>query len=591
MRACKGGVCSAARLMRAASMPALVGCVRSTRLPTQELAIFHPAGHLGQPGNPFGKDIANAGLFRALARHGQYAQVNVLNQLQLPPSELALALYPDGQIRSAVATAPLHSTDVPARGGVLLRGQPYLSELAWIRQSARRQLDYSLVGLIHTLAPPTIRDMIGSCAISPVEPWDALVCSSPSVQDAMQAMFDQWHDYASGRYGAQRLIRPELATIPLAVDVERMGTFADADHSGDQFRLVHGIDSDDAVVLWVGRLSFYEKAFPQPMFIALDRAAQQLGQRLTFVMAGWFPDGDVDRRRYHQAAEAYAPSVRLVLVDGNDSDVLAGCWSAADVFLSLVDNIQETFGLTPVEAMAAGIPVVLSDWDGYRSTVEDGVQGYLVPTLGSHAPQMGTLLANLHMLSLETYQTYVGAVAQHTAVNIDVAVQALVDLVRSPELRRRMGAAGRERANQCFSWPAVVAQYNSLFERLLERRTRARVDATAASASPLNHPFRGNPFADFEGFATEVMRSSLEFSAGASMSPESVLQRLSTVELDRMFAGLHASEAEVRVLLDAFTGEQRHCLADLQARFLPDRSEVIALTLAWLCKLGVLRWH
>jgi len=572
-------------------MPALVVRVRSIRLPTQELAIFHPAGHLGQPGNPFGKDIANAGLFRALAQHGQYAQVNVLNQLQLPPGDLALALYPDGQIRSAVATAPLHSTDVPARGGVLLRGQPYLSELAWIRQSAGRQLDYSLVGLIHTLAPPTIREMIGSCAISPVESWDALVCSSPAVQDAMQAMFDQWHAYASDRYGAQRLIRPELATIPLAVDVERMGAMADAQESGDRFRRTHGIDFEDTVVLWVGRLSFYEKAFPQPMFIALERAAQQLDQRLCFVMAGWFPDGDVDRRRYQQAADIYAPSVRLILVDGNEPDVLAGCWSTADVFLSLVDNIQETFGLTPVEAMAAGIPVVLSDWDGYRSTVQDGVQGYLVPTLGSRAPQMGTLLANLHMLSLETYQTYVGAVAQHTAVNIDIAVKALVDLVRSPELRRRMGQAGRVQAQQSFSWPAVVAQYNTLFERLSEQRARAKANATAASLSSLNHPFRGNPFADFEGFATQVMHPSLEFSADASMTPELAVERLRTVDLDRMFAGLHASEAEVLALLAAFTDGQRHALADLQARFLPVRSEAIALTLAWLCKLGVLRWH
>ena len=572
-------------------MPALVGRVRSIRLPTQELAIFHPAGHLGQPGNPFGKDIANAGLFRALAKHGQYSQINVLNQLQLSPSDLALALYPDGQIRSAVATAPLHSTDVPARGGVLLRGQPYLSELAWIRQSAGRQLDYSLVGLVHTLAPPTIRDMIGSCAISPVEPWDVLVCTSPSVQDAMQAMFDQWHAYASNRYGAQRLIRPDLATIPLAVDVERIGAMADASEPGDRFRRAHGIASGDAVVLWVGRLSFYEKAFPQPMFIALERAAQQLEERLCFVMAGWFPDGEADRRRYQQAADVYAPSVRLILVDGNEPDILAGCWSAADVFLSLVDNIQETFGLTPVEAMAAGIPVVLSDWDGYRSTVQDGVQGYLVPTLGSRAPQMGTLLANLHMLSLETYQTYVGAVAQHTAVNIDVAVKALLDLVRSPELRRRMGEAGRARAQDFFSWSAVVAQYNSLFERLSEQRSRVKVDAAAETTSPLNHPFRGNPFADFEGFATEVMRPSLEFSADASMLPELVLDRLRTVDLDRMFAGLHASEAEVLALLSTFTDGRRHDLADLQARFSPARSEAIALTLAWLCKLDVLRWH
>ena len=56
------------------------------------------------------------------------------------------------------------------------------------------------------------------------------------------------------------------------------------------------------------------------------------------------------------------------------------CWASADLFLSLVDNPQETFGLAPVEAMAAGIPVI-GDWDGYRFTVSDGVEGFRIPTL------------------------------------------------------------------------------------------------------------------------------------------------------------------------------------------------------------------
>src|SRR3546814_3034291 len=55
-------------------------------------------------------------------------------------------------------------------------------------------------------------------------------------------------------------------------------------------------------------------------------------------------------------------------------------WAAADVFVSLSDNIQESFGITPVEAMAAGLPCIVSDWDGYRDTVVDGETGILVPT-------------------------------------------------------------------------------------------------------------------------------------------------------------------------------------------------------------------
>ena len=55
-------------------------------------------------------------------------------------------------------------------------------------------------------------------------------------------------------------------------------------------------------------------------------------------------------------------------------------WRAADLVVSLVDNIQETFGLVIVEAMASGLPVVATDWDGYRDLVDDGRTGLLVPT-------------------------------------------------------------------------------------------------------------------------------------------------------------------------------------------------------------------
>ncbi len=49
------------------------------------------------------------------------------------------------------------------------------------------------------------------------------------------------------------------------------------------------------------------------------------------------------------------------------------------IFTSPIDNIQETFGLTPVEAMACGVPRLSSDWDGYRDTGLEK-QGFLIKT-------------------------------------------------------------------------------------------------------------------------------------------------------------------------------------------------------------------
>jgi hypothetical protein len=75
-------------------------------------------------------------------------------------------------------------------------------------------------------------------------------------------------------------------------------------------------------------------------------------------------------------------SGRLVAtpVRGREEAVRREIWSAADIFTHLVDNIQETFGQAPVEAMAAGLPVVVTDWVGFRDTVRHGVDGMLVRT-------------------------------------------------------------------------------------------------------------------------------------------------------------------------------------------------------------------
>ena len=76
------------------------------------------------------------------------------------------------------------------------------------------------------------------------------------------------------------------------------------------------------------------------------------------------------------------PSVRFVRLGGTQpvsEQVKHQALAAADVAVSLVDNPQETFGLAVAEAMA-GVPLVVSDWNGYRDLVRDGLDGFRIPT-------------------------------------------------------------------------------------------------------------------------------------------------------------------------------------------------------------------
>lgn len=551
------------------------------------LSIYHPSGQLGLGANPFGKDVANLQLLQALARHGGFEQVDVLSASQIADADLKAGLHGATEAATKLAWAPLLGVGAPKASGALLRGQPYIHELAWLRRRGGGDRAYSLLGLAHTLAPPAVREMMGASLLAPCHPWDAIVCTSPSVQDGLSRMFRELGEHLAARTGGRPPTQPALPIIPLGVHGKALRAQADRPDVRAALRDELGLSADDVLVLWVGRLSFFEKAFPQPMFKAVRRAAEVAGEgrRVVFALAGWFPNAG-DRKSYAEAAAAYGGQVEIRFEDGNDHERLGRLWAGADIFLSLVDNIQETFGITPLEAMASGLPVVASDWDGYRFTVRDGEEGFLIPTLGGPKNGgLGAAIANRHVMGLESYQTYVGAVAQHTAVHIGRCAEALAALIRSPELRRRMGAAGRERVRSAFDWPVVAAQYRELVEEL------ARVRAAAAEPAPgvrLN-PVKGDPFEDFAHFATEVLTLDTRLAAVPGMTAATVLDS-EKVTLDRIYAPLRAPVASCARVIDLLNERGPMPVRDILLSFPQGERRNLELALAWMAKHGFVDW-
>jgi glycosyltransferase involved in cell wall biosynthesis len=364
----------------------------------KRLAIYSPVGSMALPDQAFGKDVANLGLYRALARYGGFERIDIQTAQPVDPGQLAEGLLLKQQLRAglavpAIARRSLLDLQGAVDAGLLLRGQPYLGELAWMRRRFSADQAYSLVGLIHTLAPPAIREQIGAVLETPVRPWDALICTSTAVRQGVEALLAAWQEHLARELGAQRFSWPQLPIIPLAVDVPQIRAQAQAPEARESLRQELGLAAEDLMVLWVGRLSYFEKAFPQPMFAAVEQAARRTGKRLHFALVGWFANGQADLELFQEAARLHAPHVVISVLDGRNSEILARCWAAADLFLSLVDNAQETFGLAPVEAMAAGLPVVVSDWNGYRFTVKDQQEGFLIPTLVALAGAIAEELA------------------------------------------------------------------------------------------------------------------------------------------------------------------------------------------------------
>lgn len=550
----------------------------------ENLGIYAP-GSLGLPQNPFGKDVANLELYQALVHHGAFHEIYFFVRQAIDQNRLIQVLRIKGDTPT-VAVASVINVVTKQNFGTLFRGKADLGDLAWLRNQHRAQRAFSLVGLVHCIAPPALRDYIANAATAPVEPWDALICTSPVVKNNLERMFQEWNAYLRKRFHGTTVVarKPLLPIIPLGVDASKLLSAADRPAVRQSIRDELGVREDEVMVLWVGRLSFFEKAFPQPMFAALEAAQKSASKRIHFVMAGWFPNHASGHGQYSEAARVHAPSVPIHILDGRNQGLVGRLWAGADIFLSLVDNVQETFGLTPLEAMAAGVPVVVSDWDGYRASVEHGVQGFRIRSLGGPAG-LGDVMLRRHILEIDSYQTYVGHIAQHTAIDVQEAADAISTLASRSELRSRMGAAGRRLIKERFDWPVIVECYRSLFAELQSIRLKA--DPFGDYEGSFD-PVRTEPFACFAEFSTSPLDQQQPRLRLAGHQNASKLSALAA--LDRFGAFWRASDEEMARIIALLAEQESAGVGEILRQFPAERANPIRASVMWMCKMGLLKW-
>jgi glycosyltransferase involved in cell wall biosynthesis len=465
-------------------------------MPASNAAIHYvPAGYDTSGPKLMGRMAAGEGFLDAWLRHAGIERFYCYAPDRKAADQFAALARGAGP--ATVEWIPWSSPAQLARPGALYVPDPGLHDHAW-RRRGHGQRSYSLTGITHTTASAGAMDMIAEFAVAPLQDWDAVICTAQTVRDMVVALMDEQAAYLEDRFGAQRIPRPQLPVIPLGVDCARFAP--DAAVRAAQ-RAALGIAEGEIAVLFLGRLSFHAKAHPYPMYLALERAAQQTGRRLHLIQAGWFAN-DFIEGAFRDGARDFCPGVTAHFLDARKPDVRFAVWQAADIFTSLSDNVQETFGLTPIEAMAAGLPSVVSDWDGYRDTVQDGEHGFRLRTVAP-PPGQGADLADAHAIGSDSYDRYCGYASQFVAVDIDAAAEAYATLVDSPDLRARMGAAARRTALASFDWRHIIARYQELWAELAARRASA--PESAAATGPIHWPARADPYAMFARYPTEAL--------------------------------------------------------------------------------------
>ncbi|MCU0934693.1 MAG: glycosyltransferase family 4 protein [Gammaproteobacteria bacterium] len=533
-----------------------------------------------------GRQAAGEGLLRGLARFSTaevlYACTRSREEFEAFRSRIAAWAGTPRQ----VGWVPVGDAARLREAGLLYRPDPTLADAAWARRTlAGSSRAYSLCGVTHTIASrPTLR-AIGDLLLAPVEPWDALICTSQAVRTAVDRVLGDWSEHLAQRFGGRPPPLPQLPVIPLGIDCDAFPPREAAAAGRERLRRELGIADADVVALFVGRLIFYAKAHPVPMYLALERAAQTTGRKVHLIQAGWFEEKR-EEEEFQRTARVFAPSVRSVFLDGRRPEIRRDVWYAADLFVSLSDNIQETFGLTPVEAMAAGLPAVVSDWDGYRESVRHGVDGLRVPTV-TPPPGSAEDLAAAYLDDRLSYSAHVGHAAMAVAVDVDACAQALATLMVDPALRRRMGDSGRARARAVYDWKVVVAAYEALWRELALRRTAAS-EGAEPQGRRRGHPLCDDPFYTFGHYPTIWLGEETLLGAGEAAGFERLQEGWSTA----FGAGWRAPQETLAAVTRAIAEGEPLTVGEILRRFgggQPLPMARLRRGLAYLLKFDVLR--
>lgn len=355
-----------------------------------------------------------------------------------------------------VSTGALHVPDPGLAKWVLLR-------------SGHVSNAFSLTGLIHTLSSQSVYESLASLLTAPLEPWDALICTSRAGREVVQLAIDHHHEALQRRFGCSlpQPLGPSLPLIPLAVQDSLPCTNLSRHELRSLARHRLGIPQEAYVILFVGRLSFHSKAHPLLLYRAMARLIQIVPNAFLLECGHIYNQSVADAYTQLQKLFPNVPRICLGGLNPATEDEKSQALAAADVFVSPADNLQETFGLSVIEAMAAELPVVVSDWNGYRDLVVNDHTGILIPTsMVKGSIQQIDSTDRSYMLGFLNYDNYVGLRSLEVVVDEDAFVHALLTLYRQPDLRSAWGVNGRLRWQELFCWNVVAAQYRSLWDEL-----------------------------------------------------------------------------------------------------------------------------
>lgn len=301
---------------------------------------------------------------------------------------------------------------------------------------------------------------------------DSIICASVASRTAVVRQLDHLRCGLRESLGVDVPFRGSVDLIPFGIDTD---FFAPA--ARDQARRALDLEPEGQIVLAHGRVNLTNKQDPSPLLIVLRRLLRSPGGRaLRLIVSGDHGNPHLDLVEQRARHLGISGAVRVMKDVPREKVPLL--YAASNVVVCLSDTLIENFGLTALEAMSCGVPVVAVDWAGYRDTVVDGETGFLVPSLWSaYEPDLDLFDA----LEAASGPALAG---QGIAADCEALEQSLRTLLQEEALAARLGAAGRQRALEHYTVRTMMERHLALWHELIPRAQASHKPDRSAAVPP-----------------------------------------------------------------------------------------------------------
>jgi len=449
-------------------------------------------------------------------------------------------------------------------------------KLDYIRQVFSTRI-FPITSLVHGLSYHIVQQEMYNALLAPnVLDCDSVICTSVAARDAfcnrLMRIASQINSKAADKNAAK--VRTDI--IPLGVDVD---IFRPRD-KGDARRLL-GLPEDPVIVLYFGRICTTGKMDPLPVLVAFERLFEKYNKDVYLVIAG----NCTSEANSHIERTLETLSCSGQVEVRHQPSLVEGplYYAAADIFVSPIDTLSESFGIAPLEAQAAALPAIVSAWSAYTENIIHGETGFHIPTYWDDCNDCTDALA-----PVVPWEQHHSIIHQSVAVDIEALSFYLDLLVSNEDLRHSMGMAGRKHVLEKFTWNSVMRQCEALWGELQHiantiptpQQEMPHIDTTKSYKDFhhfVSHPLKDDDLIEVTSRGHAAMRDGVTLKPISSLEPVLKLELISKILHFFVIASIMKRSLSYKEIIEK-----------VMLQFDLPR-QVICYHLLWLTKYGYLR--